>query len=231
MGTIKDLTGKQFGRLSVLGLEAIRKRGRSYWKCQCSCGNLIIVFSSNLRSGATVSCGCKQKENHFTKGTNTYDMSGEYGICNTIDGKYFFFDKDDFEKIKNYYWFPETRSNGKIYFRANSNTGKKVYVHRIIMNNPNGKEIDHKDLNYFDCRKESLRSCTRSENSQNQAKRKNTLNKLKGTTFDKKQKKWQAQITVNNKHISLGYFNTENEAHAAYCEASEKYHREFGRTE
>jgi len=229
MGTIKDLTGKQFGRLTVLGLESIRKRGRSYWKCQCSCGKQSIVFASNLHSGATVSCGCKQKENHFKKENNIYDLSGEYGICHTIGEKYFIFDKEDHKIIKNYYWYPEFHTNGRIYFRANLNNKKKVYVHRIIMNTPYGKDIDHKDLNYFDCRKESLRVCSRAENSQNQAKRKNTHNKLKGATFNKKRKKWQAQINVNKKHISLGYFYTEEEAHAAYCVASKKYHGEFGR--
>jgi len=229
MGVLKDLIGKQFGKLIVLELESIRK-GRSYWKCQCSCGNQTIVYNSNLQSGATVSCGCRKKEYQFKKENNVFDLSGESGICYTKSGMYFLFDKDDYNKIKKHCWFPEVRSNGKIYFRANLNNGKKIYVHRLILKNPHNKDIDHKNLNYSDCRKESLRVCSRAENSQNQAKRNNTSNNFKGITFNRDLKKWQAQITVNYKHISLGYFNTEEEAHAVYCTASKKYHGEYGRT-
>lgn len=32
------------------------------WKCQCDCGNEIIVRPDSLTSGHTKSCGCLQKE-------------------------------------------------------------------------------------------------------------------------------------------------------------------------
>lgn len=38
------------------------------------------------------------------------------------------------------------------------------------------------------------------------------------------------RIHLNGEMIHLGYFDTAEEAHAAYCEASAKYHKEFGNT-
>lgn len=61
-----DLSGKRFGRLTVMekadyyifssGEQKIR------WKCVCDCGNEVTVFASCLKKGTTKSCGCLQKE-------------------------------------------------------------------------------------------------------------------------------------------------------------------------
>jgi hypothetical protein len=56
-----DLTGKKFGRLTVLQFEF--KKGRhKYWKCLCICGKSKIACGSNLRGGKTASCGCLRIE-------------------------------------------------------------------------------------------------------------------------------------------------------------------------
>ena len=55
-----DLTGQQFGRLTVIERDTSSKR--SAWFCRCSCGNIKSVQMTHLRSGATTSCGCYQKE-------------------------------------------------------------------------------------------------------------------------------------------------------------------------
>ena len=63
MGKLIDLTGKKFGRLTVIK--------RSYpnsedeypnWLCKCECGNERIVRGDLLRNGHTKSCGCLRKE-------------------------------------------------------------------------------------------------------------------------------------------------------------------------
>lgn len=58
----KDLTGKVFGKLTVLFRVQNDKQGCSQWLCQCECGNLTIVKGSSLRTGHTKSCGCAQRE-------------------------------------------------------------------------------------------------------------------------------------------------------------------------
>ena len=43
--------------------------------------------------------------------------------------------------------------------------------------------------------------------------------KIKGYTFNKNKKKWQAQIRLNGKKKTLGYFDNETDAHKAYLRA------------
>lgn len=58
-----DLTGKRFGMLTVQCRDYTKKGSskRTFWKCLCDCGNVVIVSSAHLRSGTTKSCGCLSK--------------------------------------------------------------------------------------------------------------------------------------------------------------------------
>jgi len=51
-----DLTGKIFGKLTVL--EYSHSDKYAYWKCRCECGKKTIVRSSHLIAGLVKSCGC-----------------------------------------------------------------------------------------------------------------------------------------------------------------------------
>ena len=57
-----DLTGKQFGRFTVLERVRNNKDGRTMWLCQCECGNKRIVSGKCLRNGHTRSCGCLARD-------------------------------------------------------------------------------------------------------------------------------------------------------------------------
>ena len=67
-GGFKDLTGKRYGKLTVIGIdEEYRKQhhikaNHTYWKCKCDCGNIVSVLGNSLNNGRTVSCGCRLKE-------------------------------------------------------------------------------------------------------------------------------------------------------------------------
>lgn len=61
-GKIKDLAGKHFGRLTVIGLSHTDGQ-YSYWICQCTCGQKKIIRRNSLTQGNATSCGCKSKEN------------------------------------------------------------------------------------------------------------------------------------------------------------------------
>ena len=61
MAKLIDLTGQQFGRLSVIERNS-SKDGHAAWLCQCECGKKVVVNGRNLRSGATQSCGCIHRE-------------------------------------------------------------------------------------------------------------------------------------------------------------------------
>lgn len=66
MGNLKDLTGRRFGRLTVLErAEDVRYKDGGMavqWKCHCDCGKEVIKKSANLLNGKSKSCGCLRNE-------------------------------------------------------------------------------------------------------------------------------------------------------------------------
>lgn len=55
---VRDLTGRKFGRLTVLRLSPVRKHGKAVFVCQCECGNIKRARGSHLLLGSVKSCGC-----------------------------------------------------------------------------------------------------------------------------------------------------------------------------
>ncbi|MGD0078071.1 MAG: HNH endonuclease [Sedimentisphaerales bacterium] len=102
-------------------------------------------------------------------------------------------------------------------------------LHRLIANAPKGILVDHHNGKSLDNRSENLRLATRAQNNCNKSKQKNASSKYMGAHFHKLHKKWIAQLSHNNKHIFLGYFDNEIDAAKAYDAAAKKYHRIFAR--
>jgi hypothetical protein len=61
---VVDLTGKKFGKLTVVSQGPTPKSGKAVWYCECDCGNKPSkpVLGFSLKSGKTASCGCKYKK-------------------------------------------------------------------------------------------------------------------------------------------------------------------------
>lgn len=89
--------------------------------------------------------------------------------------------------------------------------------------------IDHINGVKDDNRWVNLRPCTHLGNNQNAGIPKRNSSGFKGVYFNKEVKKWHAQISVNRKRISLGFFEVVEDAGNAYKEAANKYHGEFAR--
>ena len=62
MGRFVDLTGKKFGRLTVIEKAGKSKSGGVTWLCKCDCGNETVVRADHLKGGKIASCGCLQRE-------------------------------------------------------------------------------------------------------------------------------------------------------------------------
>ena len=111
----KDLTGKKFGKLTVIKFH--HTNHNKYWLCKCECGNETIVRGSSLTNGGTTSCGCgKQQLNGASKErlysvynsmiqrcenpkSNRYNNYGGRGIkvCDEWKNNYFAFRKWAYE--------------------------------------------------------------------------------------------------------------------------------------
>lgn len=58
----RDLSGKQFGRLTVVEHCGSSPDHQALWKCRCACGNYTTVRGHSLTKGTTQSCGCLKDE-------------------------------------------------------------------------------------------------------------------------------------------------------------------------
>lgn len=77
-----DLTGKKFGRLTVLERSNNQKGKDVVWKCRCDCGNYTEVTAGHLKDGHTKSCGCLPKEKSFER-IKFSPKSVKHGMTNT----------------------------------------------------------------------------------------------------------------------------------------------------
>ena len=124
-------------------------------------------------------------------------------------------------------WVAGKFSDGYGQFRLGA---KKVRAHRlayemVVGSIPGEMFIDHMCHNKSCVNPNHLRLSTPAENTRNQKLSRNNKSGLKGAF--KCRGKWRAQIKVNNIITYLGYFNTLEDAHAAYCDAAKRLHGEF----
>ena len=168
---IEDLTGRKFGRLTVLEREFNDNSRGTKWWCKCECGNKVLVSRHSLVLGLTKSCGCYQKEKSRENGKrnkkyNTYDLSGDFGKGYTSKGEEFWFDKKDYDKIKDYCWYFDKKTG--YLFAQLPDTRKRVSLHRLVMGFPKGKmvgHITHEAFNRYDNRKCNLKIGPMKENA------------------------------------------------------------------
>ncbi len=231
-----DLTGKQFGRWKVLKrsediIDKKTNKHSTYWLCECSCDKHTIrtVKGTALVKGRSKSCGCLSLENSKNntgrpKVYNTYDLSGKYGIGYTLKEEPFYFDLEDYDKIKLYTW----HLNSEGYLSANG--GKElgyIKLSRIIMDAKDNEKVDHIYHNLNDNRKINLRKCSNQENSYNHVIHKNNTSGVSGISWDKEFCKWRARIWVEGKCIHLGRFSSFENAVNIRKQAEIQYFKEY----
>lgn len=235
-----NLTGKRFGNLIVLEMvnEFVGCGNQREYICQCQCDNktIVTVRSHDLISKRKDNCGCmtRIKQSNAKKKYNRYDLSGEYGIGYTFKNKKFYFDLEDYNKIKNYCWLfhkNKNRNNGYIEARA-IKKNKIVRIHRIIMCVKDPKDIiDHISGNTLDNRKLNLRIVTNALNAANHKESKRNTSGVCGVSFRKDTNKWRVRIRENGKEITIGQFDNLIDAAIARMNAEKRIYGEYGRND
>lgn len=133
-----------------------------------------------------------------------------------------FIDNDDYELLNSYKW----SFNGL--YAVRKFNGKTWYMHWDVIGKPQkGFEVDHINGNKLDNRRSNLRICRRNENSRNKTKQKNNTSGYKGVSWNRRDKKWVAYISINGKHIFLGSFNLAVDACNAYEKVAKELHGDF----
>lgn len=96
-----------------------------------------------------------------------------------------------------------------------------LYVHRV---HPSG-EIDHIDGDRLNNKISNLRDVTRTKNQENlkHAHKDNSTGHL-GVSYNKKNQKFTAHITILGRQNYLGSFQSAGDAHEAYLSKKRKHH-------
>ena len=173
---------------------------------------------------------------------------------NELSDKVAIVDDEDFELVENallrykkdgtiskrkWYAWTQPHCNGKYYAMSGC---RLQSIHRLVMNAPKDKDIDHINGDPLDNRKCNLRICTRSQNSQNKKLRNDSASGYKGVYEIKKpapgmiallKKRFRAYIGdpathyPNKRHIRLGHYETAEQAAKAYDKKAQELHGEF----
>jgi hypothetical protein len=160
--------------------------------------------------------------------------SGINSVCRVplACGLYATVDAIDADRVLQRSWRVQKRGTT---FHARTNTsrsaGKRrvLFLHRFILDAPDGVCVDHIDGNGLNNCRANLRLATHAQNSTNRRRGINNTSGFKGVYLHKPSGRWRGRIFVAGKAICLGYHDTPEAAHEAYKAASIKLHGAYGR--
>jgi hypothetical protein len=149
------------------------------------------------------------------------DYQGKYQVSNLGRVKSLNYNHTGKERILKS--FINTKGYSQIVLCKNGKA-KTLTIHRLVYQAFNGElieglVIDHISGNPLDDRSINLQQITSRQNTVKGKFCQGKTSKYVGVSFYKNTNNWVANIGINNKRISLGYFKTELEAHEAYQKA------------
>lgn len=212
--------GDVFNNLQVVNLftktfnypSRTRKEKIAVVKClKCNSNELLEIKVKQLLNGNTGICKHCRNIGKRIKGNpnnnNTYDLeSFDYGVGYTNNGKKFYFDLEDYDKIKNYCW--HINQNGYVQTQINKN---KILMHRFILDlNDDNLCVDHINRKRNYNLKSNLNIVTKRENSQNSSLSKTNTSGVKGVSYDNNSKLWIACLQIDKKRFVKTFKNKED---------------------
>lgn len=141
-------------------------------------------------------------------------------------------DPRDYRWLMLYKWcvcWTSKRRRYAVSYSHKGKTGKRVLMHRLIINAPKNLLVDHYNHNTLDNHRLNLRLASNFQNQCNVLgkKRKNSLSKYRGVSRNKHSPGWIARIQADGKRIKIGTFKKQKAAAHAYDKAALKYHGQF----
>lgn len=190
-----------------------------------NCDDVDIIFEN----------GClveKRKYRWFQLGKircpNVIECLGTYAKVTNVNVKpnfSFLIDIEDLDKVKDCLWHDNKSGSGSTY-AVNNKVG---FLHRYIMDAPDGMDVDHKEQDTLDNRRSNLRICTNYENNLNKPIRKTNKSGYKGVCWHTAANKWVAQLNHGGKRVHCSWHEDKKDAARSYNVAALKYHGEFAR--
>lgn len=128
-------------------------------------------------------------------------------------------DDEDYELVSAYKW--RLNQHGyAVSHRMVEGKVEAVFMHRLINATPSGEITDHIDQDKLNNRRSNLRTASKSLNSFNS--KIHTRNRSGYRGVSRVNRRWRAAIVVDGRQVHLGYFDSPEEASAAYQRHLEK---------
>jgi hypothetical protein len=122
-------------------------------------------------------------------------------------------------------WHPVTKR--KCVYAVRYSRPRSLYLHQLLVAVGPDQQVDHRNHDGLDNRRSNLRISTRSQNQANRRIPRNNTSGFKGVSWDRTNRKWQANITINNRQIKLGRYIDAVDAAVAYNAAAIEAWGEF----
>jgi len=148
-------------------------------------------------------------------------------------GKVALIDDEDAERVLAHKWCARWDKSCRrwraIRYASGKQKGRAAFLHRFIMNAPDGIQVDHINQDPLDNRRSNLRFATNSQNCCNKGRHIDNASGFKGVWWNKRRGTFHAEIEHNGKRYHLGCFATAEVAARAYDVAALVLHGEFAR--
>ena len=128
--------------------------------------------------------------------------------------KFAIVDAEDYDRLSEHKW--HVMKCVRTEYAGSYQDGKYILMHRVLLNAPHHRIVDHRDGNGLNNRKHNLRLCTHQENLYNQRPRLGGTSRFRGVCWRKTRRKYETKIQKNGKRYSLGYYHDETEAAVVY---------------
>ena len=135
-------------------------------------------------------------------------------------------DDEDYEYLNQWKWCSKDYIS-TFYAGRKQDSHTTILMHRVIMDCPSNKYVDHIDGDGLNNQKSNLRVCSNSENGRNRGKQSNNKSGYKGVSIHNRGNKFRAQIKAEGKLIHLGVFETAEDAAKVYDQKALELHGEF----
>lgn len=162
------------------------------------------------------------------------EIEGDIALITLTKGFVAVIDAADVPLISAWSWRAIATTDGSVYA---GRTGwcpiemKKVVIrlHRFLVDADDDLVVDHRDGDTLNDRRGNLREATSSQNSCNQRRNSRNTSGFKDVCREQSTGKWRARIRFESRRVSLGLFDTPEQAHDAYIAAAISVHGEFAR--
>ena len=139
-------------------------------------------------------------------------------------------DDNDVEWLSQWTWSASTTKAPYAVSRLlRDRRSKRISMHRLITNAPDGVLVDHINRNILDNRRSNLRLVTPSQNSQNSGRHSDSKSPYKGVHLNK-YGGWVVEIWIGGKNVYLGTFKAAEDGARAYDAAAREHFGEFAHT-